>query len=166
MLSASTELPGQLRRLGCQAAAILLAGLLMTSGAMAQVELARTHPGHLKPAALWPMDPPEVSVPVVFEGPGIIVLRTGRPAAQLTVFEPRLTDLCRYNLFHQHRDGWFTAVFSDIKLGVGFGHGLGLYDPAHAADRGRIYLFKRPASTACEVRSMPNPDQRYARAGG
>src|SRR5205823_234063 len=91
----------------------------------------------------------------LYEGGGYVVLRTDRTLAQSALLEPRLTELCRYNMFHHQRDGWFYAAFADQRLGVGFGHGLGLYDPAQAADRSRIYVFLRAASTAPSHRAGP-----------
>lgn len=146
-------------------AAILLAAALPAGGAAAQIELARTHRDHLQPLRLAPLELPQLSAPTRFEQSGGIVLRSDKPVAANATLERRLSDLCRYNLFRQRADGWYTALFADGNWGAAFGSGVGLFDPGELADRGRLYLFRRAGTTACEVRSMPRPESVAARAG-
>jgi hypothetical protein len=141
---------------------MLLAALLFAPPASAQLSVAVTQPGHLKPVALWPLDPAQVVHPVYYEPLGSVVLKTDLKVGQAARLEPKLSELCRYGLFHQRQDGRFNAVFGDAKFGAAYGSGAGLYDPNAVADRGRLYLFARTNTTACEVRSVPSPDPRAA----
>jgi hypothetical protein len=164
------RLPNRSRRwaptaLGIAALQAIAVLLVMAPGAFA-LEAVRTNPAHRGRAPVWPLDVPQVVPPTVYESGGYLVIKTDRKLAEVAALEPRLTDLCRFGLFHQSRDGWFFATFGDRTFGVGFGHGLGLVDAISAADRSRVYVFLHPGSSACEVRSVPNPDQRYAKAGG
>jgi hypothetical protein len=146
--------------------AMAVASFLAIAPAASALEPVRTDPAHRGRAAYWPLDLPQLVPPTRYEGGGYLVLKTDKKLAEVAVLEPRFTDLCRFGLFRQTRDGWFFGRFGDRTLSVGFGHGLGLVDAINAADRSRIYVFLNGTTSACEVRSVANPDQRYAKNGG
>jgi hypothetical protein len=148
------------------AAGALMALWSLSARAQAPLQLAHTQPGHIDPPTLWPMDPPPRHDYIGFEQLSAVVLRSSQTLAKQARLEPKLSELCRYNMFHQLRDGWLNAVFADVTLGAAYGSGRGLYDPGAAADPARLYLFRQAQSSACDVRSIPAPEAVAARAGG
>src|SRR4051794_35131701 len=73
--------------------------LVMAPGAFA-LEAVRTNPAHRGRAPVWPLDVPPAVPPTVYEGGGYLVIKTDRKLAEVAALEPRLTDLCRFGLFH------------------------------------------------------------------
>jgi hypothetical protein len=127
--------------------------------------LERTSPGHMapvQPGQDLPFAPPVVRYPLP---PQWVTIRANQDWRKVGRFEKELSRACAARTFREQLPLRFRAIFKGEILGVAFGHGLNLHDPAGKADRKLIYLFRNGDSTGCTVVSITNEDLRVINEG-
>jgi hypothetical protein len=120
--------------------------------------LERTSPGHMppvEPGSDLPIAPPVVRYPLPAQW---VTIRSNEDWRKAGRVEKDLSRACAARSFRERMPLHFRAIFKGEVLGVAFGHGLNLHDPAGKADRKLIYLFRNGDSTGCTVLSMTNQD--------
>ena len=138
---------------------------LLLAGPAVAAEPARTDPGHLHPP---PDDPPTADQTALMWWPKKpqVVLRSKKEWHTAGKIDRALSQACSNHSFTERVYMAYRAVFADDVLGVAFGHGLNLFDPAHKAKPDQIYLFRFGGTTGCLVLTTRNLDPAAAPGTG
>lgn len=157
--------PGRLPSLAwaCGATVAVLVG----GADAADSPLQRTTPGHQAPVPpggyQLPMAPPVVRYPLP---PQYVMIRSSEDWRKAGKVDEKLSRACANRAFRERSPLRYRAIFQKDILGVAFGHGDNLYDPAKLADVKKIYLFRNGDSTGCVVLAIDNMDAKILNDGG